>query len=206
MSQFLEQVALVADVDALGEEGSAPALLTLHTAKGLEFPVVFLVGMEDGIFPHSRSFSDSEQMAEERRLAYVGITRAKDQLYLTRAFRRSNYGYDEPTAPSRFLKDIPAELLDDRGSGKQSSPAFSRRRSGARTSSGSTRWSQGSAAPAATSFVAGYKAGDHVYHQKFGEGTVISVEQQGGDAFVEVAFPNQGIKKLAASIARLEKR
>ena len=117
LALFLEDVALVSDVDALGEEGSAPALLTLHTAKGLEFPVVFIVGMEEGLFPHSRSLGDSEAMEEERRLAYVGITRAEDRLYLTRAFRRSVYGFDEPTIPSRFLKDIPPELLDDQ-SGK----------------------------------------------------------------------------------------
>ena len=115
LALFLEKVALVSDVDALGEEGSAPALLTLHTAKGLEFPVVFMVGMEENIFPHIRSLSDPEEMEEERRLAYVGITRAKDRLYLTRAFRRQTYGFEEPTAPSRFLSDIPAELIDDSG-------------------------------------------------------------------------------------------
>ena len=212
LAQFLEQVALVADVDALGEAGTAPALLTLHTAKGLEFPVVFMVGMEDGIFPHSRSFSDSEQMEEERRLAYVGITRAKDRLYLTRAFRRSNYGYDEPTIPSRFLKDIPQELLDDHYQRQTASPLSRRnqsRRSYGGGSAPSTRWQQRGQSPsssASTTFTGGYRSGDQVYHNKFGEGTVISVEREGSDEFVEVAFPNQGIKKLSASIAQLEKR
>ena len=208
LAQFLEQVTLVSDVDALGEEGTAPALLTLHTAKGLEFPVVFMVGMEDGMFPHSRSFSDAEQMEEERRLAYVGITRSKDRLYLTRAFRRSNYGFDEPTIPSRFLKDIPTNLLDDGQASKVSAPftrrsSFTTRRPAPPVSS---RWDQGAASAPAPRAPSEYKTGDHVYHSKFGEGTVISVEREGNDDFVEVAFPKQGIKKLAASIANLEKR
>ena len=204
LAQFLEKVALVADVDALGEAGSAPALLTLHTAKGLEFPVVFIVGVEEGVFPHSRSFGDSEQMEEERRLAYVGITRAEDKLYLTRAFRRSNYGFDEPTAPSRFLSDIPPELLDDQPQRAGPSSAYIRR--GQRAERGpTTRWDRGgTSAPPAD--LPGYKPGERVYHAKFGEGTVIAVEREGSDEFVQVAFPNQGIKKLLATIAKLEKR
>ncbi len=205
--QFLEQVSLVADVDALGEAGSAPALLTLHTAKGLEFPVVFMVGMEDGTFPHSRSFEDPEQMEEERRLAYVGITRAKDRLYLTRAFRRSNYGYDEPTVPSRFLRDLPPDLLEDQSARGSASPLSDRRsrfNQPTTTSPYNTRWSRGSAAAAPST--PGFKSGDRVFHQKFGEGTVIAVERDGTDEFVQVAFPNQGIKKLSATIAKLEKR
>lgn len=200
LAQFLEQVALVADVDALGEAGSAPALLTLHTAKGLEFKVVFMVGMEENIFPHSRSFSDAEQMEEERRLAYVGITRAKDKLYLTRAFRRSNYGYEEATIPSRFLKDIPGELLEESHT-RSSGSRLTERRSAGQISS---RWERGTSSVPA--FTGNYKVGDQVSHRKFGDGTVISVELEGNDEFVSVAFPNQGIKKLAASIAQLDKR
>jgi DNA helicase-2/ATP-dependent DNA helicase PcrA len=200
LAQFLEQVALVADVDALGEAGSAPALLTLHTAKGLEFKVVFMVGMEENIFPHSRSFSDAEQMEEERRLAYVGITRAKDKLYLTRAFRRSNYGYEEATIPSRFLKDIPGELLEESHT-RSSGSRLTERRSAGQISS---RWERGTSPVPA--FTGNYKVGDQVSHRKFGDGTVISVELEGNDEFVSVAFPNQGIKKLAASIAQLDKR
>ncbi len=209
LSQFLEEVALVSDVDALGEEGSAPALLTLHTAKGLEFPAVFIVGMEDGLFPHSRSLTDSEAMEEERRLAYVGITRAEDRLYLTRAFRRSVYGFDEPTIPSRFLRDIPLELLDERsgrparaGSSFGTGRPFSDRY---RSQQVSSRWTRTSSS-GVTAKTASFKAGDQVYHRKFGEGTVISVEVEGDDELVQVAFPDQGIKKLSASVAPLEKR
>ncbi|MCB9078003.1 MAG: UvrD-helicase domain-containing protein [Anaerolineaceae bacterium] len=208
LALFLENVALVSDVDALGEEGSAPALLTLHTAKGLEFPVVFMVGMEENIFPHSRSLQDPEQMEEERRLAYVGITRAKDRLYLTRAFRRTTYGFEEPTAPSRFLNDIPPELVDQNGQrSSRGYPTgggrFTGRREAQRVSS---RWDR-PAAPSVPSAgkAPGFKPGDRVYHGKFGEGTVIAVELTGSDEYVQVAFPNQGIKKLATSIAKLEK-
>jgi DNA helicase-2/ATP-dependent DNA helicase PcrA len=184
--------------------------LTLHTAKGLEFRVVFIVGMEEGLFPHSRSMADVEAMEEERRLAYVGITRAEDRLYLTRAFRRSMYGIDEPTIPSRFLKDIPPELVDDRserpgkpGSALSSSSGFS---AGQRYSQSSSRWERRSQTTSRPRRTASYKLGDQVYHRKFGEGTVIGVEVEGDDELVQVAFPDQGIKKLSASVAPLEKR
>ena len=209
LTLFLEEVALVSDVDALGEAGSAPALLTLHTAKGLEFRVVFIVGMEEGLFPHSRRLTDADALEEERRLAYVGITRAEDRLYLTRAFRRSMYGFDEPTIPSRFLKDIPPDLVDD-GSDRPArpSPTLSRRgdvSSQQRYSQLNSRWErrrQNSQPRKGTS----YNLGDQVYHRKFGEGTVIGVEVEGDDELVQVAFPDQGIKKLSASVAPLEKR
>jgi DNA helicase-2/ATP-dependent DNA helicase PcrA len=210
LAQFLEKVALVSDVDALGEEGAAPALLTLHTAKGLEFPVVFIVGLEENIFPHSRSLGDPEEMEEERRLAYVGITRAKDRLYLTRAFRRQTYGFEEATQPSRFLNDIPPELVEE--SGRQ---GYSRGYAGGRERFTTrrdypllnSRWErQPAPASPSPSTGAAYKPGDQVYHSKFGAGTVIAVELTGDDTYVQVAFPNQGIKKLAASFAKLEKR
>jgi DNA helicase-2/ATP-dependent DNA helicase PcrA len=212
---FLEEVALVADVDALVEEGAAPALLTLHTAKGLEFRVVFMTGMEEGLFPHSRSLTDPEEMEEERRLAYVGITRAEDRLYLTRAFRRSVYGFDEPTIPSRFLRDIPPELIED------SAPKKPSRRSSGGTQDRfsvpptarrvSSRWQQPRQStpttPAASSrSAARFKVGERVFHRKFGDGTVIAVDGAGSDELVQVAFPGQGIKKLAVGIAPLEKR
>jgi DNA helicase-2/ATP-dependent DNA helicase PcrA len=118
LGQFLEQVALVSDVDDLEEDPNAPTLLTLHAAKGLEFPVVFIVGLEDGLLPHSRSLDDGEELAEERRLFYVGLTRAKDQVLLSHAFRRMTYGGVEVSIPSRFLHDIPANLVEG-GSSRQ---------------------------------------------------------------------------------------
>ena len=112
LEAFLEDVALVSDQDTLEASANVPTLLTLHAAKGLEFPVVFIVGLNDGILPHIRSFDDPEQMEEERRLFYVGITRAMDQLYLVVPLNRSAYGYAEPVDESRFIRDIPAHLLD----------------------------------------------------------------------------------------------
>ena len=111
LTTFLEEVALVSDQDTIADEGQAPTLLTLHAAKGLEFPVVFILGLDEGVLPHQRSFDDPEAMHEERRLMYVGLTRAKDRLYLLRAFRRSLYGDSSLSEPSRFLEDIPAALL-----------------------------------------------------------------------------------------------
>ncbi len=207
LGQFLENVTLISDVDALGEAGRAPALLTLHTAKGLEFSVVFMVGMEEGVFPHSRSLQDGDEMEEERRLAYVGITRAKDRLYLTRAFRRATYGFDEPTAPSRFLGDIPPELVapagqERRGGSAGRSPYTSR----PQAREVSSRWNRDSLTGSPAPTAAQYKVGDRVYHSRFGEGTIIAIDSQRDDQYLQVAFPNQGIKKLAASIAPLEKR
>ncbi|MCA9898515.1 MAG: UvrD-helicase domain-containing protein [Ardenticatenaceae bacterium] len=118
LSEFLEQVALVSETDDLEDDPKAVTLLTLHAAKGLEFPVVFLTGLEDGVLPHSRSMEDSESMAEERRLFYVGLTRAKDILYITHAFRRTFFGQTEVAIPSRFLQDIPMNLTEG-GSAKQ---------------------------------------------------------------------------------------
>ena len=111
LSTFLEDVALVADTDEYDEKVDAVTLITLHAAKGLEFPVVFIVGMEEGILPHIRSYDDPAQMEEERRLCYVGITRCKERLYLLRAFRRHYMGLSTHNPASRFLKDIPAELV-----------------------------------------------------------------------------------------------
>jgi DNA helicase-2/ATP-dependent DNA helicase PcrA len=159
--------------------------------------------MEEGIFPHSRSATDPEQMEEERRLAYVGVTRAKDRLYLVRAFRRSSYGFDEPTAPSRFLADISPELLDNYNQRRRTGSPVTTRQAAQQLSS---RWDQGSRVSTTTSKAAAYKVGDRVRHGKFGDGTVIGVELEGGEEFVQVAFPSQGIKKLSTSFAPLEKR
>ena len=190
LTAFLEGVALVSDVDGLDESVSAVTLITLHQAKGLEFPVVFMVGMEDGILPHFRSFDDPARMEEERRLCYVGITRGKKKVYLIRAFRRNLMGRSTISQPSRFLSDVPTEPTS--GSDWQQAeeswegPLVSSRRR----------------VPALT--VSGLRAGDHVHHARFGEGVVVSFQTVPDDAEVVIAF-NQGIKKLLLSFAKLEK-
>jgi DNA helicase-2/ATP-dependent DNA helicase PcrA len=232
LGAFLEQVALVSDVDDLEEDPNAPTLLTLHAAKGLEFPVVFIVGMEDGLLPHSRALEDGEELAEERRLFYVGLTRAKDQVILSHAFRRMTYGGVEVSIPSRFLHDLPAGLVEG-GSSRQRRRETTRRasswqwtppqsaaggpvtgRSGrsTRTSSGKTLpepnlWSEPSSAKQATSYgEQRYRSGQKVRHKKFGGGIVIESKLTGNDEEVVVAFEEVGIKKLIASMAKLELR
>ncbi len=221
LASFLEEVALVSDSDELPEEQSAPTLMTLHTAKGLEFPVVFIAGMEEGVFPHSRSKDDPDRMAEERRLAYVGITRAKQRLYLLHAFRRTLYGSSEMYPPSQYLDDIPGELVNGQGMRTRQQQA----RSGFDTRSYSTDRRQQAAARATTWSPSGretarpaaaapaqppptrtpqFKAGQRVNHGIFGEGVVIKTELADDDEYVSVAFPGKGIKKLMASMAKLQ--
>jgi DNA helicase-2/ATP-dependent DNA helicase PcrA len=124
LGHFLEDVALMSDPDTIREEQDAITLITLHAAKGLEYPVVFIVGMDEGILPHSRSLEDENQMKEERRLAYVGITRAKERLYLVYAFRRTLYGMTQMNGPSRFLADVPPEYVTGRDPGTAFQPAL----------------------------------------------------------------------------------
>ncbi|MFQ6101979.1 MAG: ATP-dependent helicase [Anaerolineae bacterium] len=179
LTDFLADVALVSDVDNLSDEVDAPTLLTLHSAKGLEFPVVFITGLEEGMLPHSRSFDDPEQMAEERRLMYVGLTRAEDRLYLTYAFVRTRRGDNEPSVPSRFLDDIPLELVS--GSWRQRG----REAMGSRESQ--------------------FRAGQRVRHATFGEGLVVESRADGDDEIVTVIFEEAGMKRLMASLAPLER-
>ena len=207
LATFLEEVALVADVDNLPEAVEAPTLLTLHSAKGLEFGVVFIVGLEEGILPHGRSFDDPEQMEEERRLCYVGITRAKERLYLLHTFRRSRYGGDDLNVPSRFLKDIPSRLVQGRsktwrrGDRETRRPGEGeRRRQGEKSPplSPSTSASLSQVGPQ-------FAVGQRVRHPLFGEGMVIESSLKGDDEEVKVAFPGKGLKTLLASFARLQR-
>jgi DNA helicase-2/ATP-dependent DNA helicase PcrA len=225
LTQFLEEVALVQDVDTLDENIDAPTLMTLHTAKGLEFPVVFIAGLEEGLFPHSRSFEDPAQMEEERRLFYVGITRAKERLYLLHAFRRSMYGNSEPGDASRFLADIPTKLLtpesrgshvdtrplsrrhtetwgDDDGEGKLEDPRKPRSETPKQTISAS----QPSSALRPPAPPTEFKAGDRVQHPSFGTGVVISSKISGTDEEVQVAFEGLGVKRLIVQFAGLTKK
>jgi DNA helicase-2/ATP-dependent DNA helicase PcrA len=170
----------------------AATLITLHQAKGLEFPVVFIIGMEEGVLPHFRSLDEPEQMEEERRLCYVGITRAKQKVYLVRAFRRSLMGSSKANSPSRFLDDIPAHLVSSPGSWRGEESQISR---------AIYSWNR------ATAPVPGpeLKSGDHVHHPQFGNGVVVSSQPVRDDEEVVVAFSGLGVKKLLLSFARLEK-
>ncbi|MBI4295261.1 MAG: UvrD-helicase domain-containing protein [Chloroflexi bacterium] len=198
LSSFLEGVALVSDVDELDEKLDAVTLITLHQAKGLEFPVVFICGMEEGLLPHYRSLDDPSQMEEERRLCYVGITRAKQRLYLTRAFRRSLMGSSTVNPPSRFLKDLPARLVVAGGLAGVQAPG--------QTPSPIGLWPTATSATARQPLCLELKAGDHVRHIKFGEGIVVSCAPSRDDHEVAVAFKGEaGIKKLLLSLANLEK-
>lgn len=193
LDEFLENVALVADQDTLTEGVNAPTLLTLHAAKGLEFDVVFLAGLDDGILPHSRSFDEPEAMEEERRLLYVGITRAKDRLYLLRAVQRGGRGLAEETFPSRFLEDIPAELLAGRtrtGRALRGAPA-------------DTKWTRHARPQPASVIEAKFRAGTRVQHPLWGEGIILDSKLQDNDEIVDVVFESVGIKRLAASLANL---
>jgi len=213
LMRFLEDVALMSDADEYDERADAVTLITLHAAKGLEFPVVMIAGMEEGILPHIRSFDDPAQMEEERRLAYVGVTRAKDRLYLLRAFRRALMGQGGHNPPSRFLKDLPPELLHQANQGVEDAyqrPVRSLHEVRAPAASSRPSWSgpasQRNDEPAAPG--ASFAAGEHVRHLKFGEGIVVSCNPtaSGSDQEVTVAFKGQaGVKKLLLSFAPLER-
>jgi len=184
LTTFLEEVALVSDVDNYDERANAPTFLTLHMAKGLEFPVVFIVGLEERVLPHSRSFDDREAMEEERRLCYVGITRAKERLYLIHTFRRTLRGLSQVNTPSRFLLDIPSQLV-------RGSTEYER----------ATRLPRGPAAVEMRQF----NPGDKVRHPQFGEGIVVSSKLVGDDEEVVVAFVGMKPKRLLVSFAQMEK-
>jgi len=186
---FLESTALVADIDEWDEGAGAVTLMTLHTAKGLEFPVVFIVGMEDGVFPHMRSLGDPEELEEERRLAYVGITRAQDLLYLTSAWQRMLFGGSSYNPPSRFLKEVPDALLKNAPKRQRRKPADLAAASG----------------PRATVAPGEVGPGDRVRHDKWGLGTVREVVGEGDRAEAEVMFDTQGKKRLLLAWAPLER-
>ena len=194
LDSFLERVALVSDQDTLDSNSNVPTLLTLHAAKGLEFQNVFIVGLSDGTLPHIRSFDDPESMQEERRLFYVGITRAEDRLFLVMPLNRSAFGYSEPVDESRFLRDIPDNLIKDSNR--------SRRRSRV-TRSGALRW-ESKDSPLESKTEPQYQAGATVLHPVWGEGLVLNSRIQDDDEIVDVFFAGEGLKRLAASLARLE--
>ncbi len=205
---FLEAISLVTDIDESDPDVSTVTLMTLHSAKGLEFPVVFLVGLEDGVFPHVRSLGDPDELEEERRLCYVGITRAEQRLYLCHAWSRMLFGTTDYRAPSRFLDEIPAELLMAVGQEEKR---------GRRQGLGEHRENVVAAAmrrrnpdPALTSGASGaehlgLKVGDDVRHEKFGDGIIVDIEGSGDKAEAVVRFPDFGEKRLLLAWAPLQR-
>ncbi len=200
LSAFLEQVSLVSDLDAMNQTANSVTLLTLHAAKGLEFPIVFLAGMEEGVFPHSRSLYNNSDIEEERRLCYVGITRAKEELYLTHAYRRTLFGSSSYNPPSRFIKDIPSEIFE----GSSGVTGFNPTPQPVRAEK---LWVDSPVSPSRMKGVSeegDYRPGCKVKHATFGIGVVLSVQKNQDDSILSVAFPGQGVKKLALSAAPIE--
>lgn len=198
---FLTDLALVADIDQLDKEENvkdAVVLMTLHSAKGLEFPVVFLIGLEEGVFPHSRSLMEENDMEEERRLMYVGITRAEEELYITNAQIRTLYGHTNINPASRFIEEIPDEFIDRLNEQKRNVPVRDQhqvrpvfRPAQSTTGGEDIRW----------------RAGDKAIHKKWGVGTVVSVKGEGDHMELDIAFPIPvGIKRLLAKFAPIEKQ
>ncbi len=202
LAAFLEQVSLVADADSVPDVGDGlVTLMTLHTAKGLEFPVVFLTGLEDGVFPHMRSLGDSAELEEERRLAYVGITRARTRLYVTRASSRSAWGAPSYNPASRFLDELPDHLIDWRREAQSPTQWTPRRPAvsdGFRSTTVAARSSRSREIPS-------LDPGDRVSHDSFGLGTVIALEGQGDNAVASVDFGSQGVKRLLLRYAPVDK-
>lgn len=198
---FLAELALVADIDMLdggvGEEATdSVILMTLHSAKGLEFPHVYLIGMEEGIFPHARSVGEQEALEEERRLAYVGMTRAEELLHLTRVRNRTLFGRVMANPPSRFLQEIPETLIEEVGKKEAQSVGLGLRKPLLR----SRRIGGPNVSPSE------WRAGDKVEHRKFGRGTVVQVIKKGDDTELDIAFPAPyGVKRLLAELAPITK-
>ena len=215
VDEFLEQVSLVADTDQIDSDNHV-TLMTLHSAKGLEFPVVFIVGMEEGIFPHSRALVDQLELEEERRLAYVGITRAKEKLFLSHAWSRNLYGSTQYNPPSRFLDEIPGELLQREGSvdsgadeGRGSyrpRPEQSAEKKIEWTKATIPRYRRSTEVVGdLTGVNAGLKVGDDVEHPSFGEGVITNIRGAGESTEATIEFANHGKKHLALAWAPLKK-
>nr|WP_203623422.1 MULTISPECIES: DNA helicase PcrA [unclassified Lacticaseibacillus] len=213
---FIADLALVSDQDEVEEDAQEVTLMTLHAAKGLEFPVVFMVGMEEGLFPLSRSAMDEKEMEEERRLAYVGITRAKSKLYLSNAYARMLYGQRQNNPASRFIEEIDPELLETVGqqapkssypfdreanrTARAVTPTYSRHPQGTRA-----KVVDNAAAPTSTAGKVTWTVGDKAAHRKWGVGTIVKVSGKGDDQELDIAFPEMGVKRLLAAFAPITK-
>ncbi|PLR99212.1 DNA helicase PcrA [Bacillus sp. T33-2] len=209
---FLTDLALVADIDRLDDDGQktdSVVLMTLHSAKGLEFPVVFLIGMEEGVFPHSRSLMEEAEMEEERRLAYVGITRAEQELYITNARMRTLFGRTSMNPESRFIKEIPQELIEEAVPKQKAPSPFGSSSFGSPSARPAQQLRRAAVRPAAAATGGDeidWKVGDKASHGKWGVGTVVSVKGQGEGTELDIAFPSPtGIKRLLAKFAPIQK-
>lgn len=213
LGAFLERIALVADSDQIPDADPDSAgvvtLMTLHTAKGLEFNNVFLTGLEDGIFPHMRALADPTELAEERRLAYVGITRARQRLFVSRAAVRTVWGQPQYNPPSRFLSEIPEELIDWQRTGSDltswSSSSAARTASARQSANTGPVFGSGHGDMPRPTTVASVDVGDRVLHSSFGMGSVVAVSGSGSNATADVDFGSAGVKRLALRFAPLEK-
>lgn len=209
LAVFLNDLALVSDLDDYQEESAQVTLMTLHAAKGLEFPIVFLIGMEEKIFPLSRSLMEESELEEERRLAYVGITRAEESLYLTNAFSRTLYGKTQYNQPSRFVAEIDESLLNPIGiQPQQKAAVFNSTNSYQNTMK--AKYQHATREPMTNKTASGgenenWNPGDKVQHKKWGTGTVVKVSGSSKDVELDIAFPQQGVKRLLAAFAPIEK-
>ena len=212
LGQFLERVALVADSDQIpdqpgdeAENNGVVTLMTLHTAKGLEFPVVFLAGLEDGIFPHMRSLGDQSELEEERRLAYVGLTRARQRLYVSRAIVRSAWGAPAHNPASRFIDELPVDLLDWRRT-EEAQTSWNRPVSPVKRRFGTAAITADSATKAKVKRdIPSLTPGDRVLHDSFGMGSVVSLDGIGDNAVASIDFGSEGVKRLLLRYAPVEK-
>ena len=206
LAGFLEEIALYTDLEQYNDSDDAVVMMTMHSAKGLEFPNVFLVGFEDGLFPGMRAIGDAEEMEEERRLCYVAITRAKQSLTISYARQRMLYGRTSASLPSRFLKEIPEECLIRKGGYRRATPEYGGYTDFPQSRPQPARKPQprftGSSLGASTGgAMLELSAGDMIQHAAFGRGMVLSVMKMGGDALLEIAFDDIGTKKLMAKTA-----
>ena len=204
LRNYLEEVALLSDVDDLDDDSNAVTLMTVHSAKGLEFPVVFIPGLEEGIFPGMQTLSYEDEIEEERRLAYVAITRAKEKLFCIHTKERLMYGRTQFNPPSRFIKELPEECIAVEDVSDAIRRVTSQPRQKTHSISKEFYTRPAGSAPGASKFER-FSAGERVVHPAFGEGTVLSAREMGTDVLYEIAFDDSGIKKLMATYAKLKK-
>lgn len=210
LGEFLENISLVSDIDGYDENEDSAVLMTIHSAKGLEFPIVFLSGLEEGLFPGMRSMESDDDIEEERRLCYVAITRAKEQLYITKTISRTIHGKTMPTTASRFFKEIPVEYLEDKTT-LQPKVAKVMRDLGVRNAAAPkkevymTKGFGSSVKSSGSTDYSKFKAGDAVEHRTFGRGEILKATPCGNDCILEIQFESIGFKRLMAAFAKVKK-